>query len=301
MGTVVSIANMKGGVGKTTLCVNLAFELFRSGKKVLVVDNDPQFNATSALVRPELYVSGFLADDASYSTIYDVYEKPPRLAGSSKRAASPARDQFITTWTIRGKPDLRLDLLASRIELYETLRNPSQKEYLLDKFLLTHARTYDYVLIDCPPTPSVLTLSAFAASDFVLIPAVPDYFSTLGLAQFLGTLVSFKSDLHDGHDVTPLGLIFTRRPHASNPETYKSITRVKDALEQTRGDIEVPIFETSMSHFKVYEKALWQSVPVQQISGRGTRGKSDCLVELAKLGREFQQKVTAAIAAKKSS
>lgn len=299
MGTVVSIANMKGGVGKTTLCVNLAFQMLCSSKKVLVVDNDPQFNATTALLSPDLYVSGFLANDASYSTIYEVYEKPPRIAGASKRPST--RDHFITRWWLTDNQEITLDLLASRIELYETLRNPSQKEYLLDKFLKKHANAYDYVFIDCPPTPSVLTLSAFAASDFVLIPVVPDYFSTLGLAQFLGTLVNFKSDLHDSHDVTPLGLIFTRRPRASNPETHKSISRVKQALDQTRGDIDVPIFETSMSHFKVYEKALWQSVPVQKISGRGTRGKSDCLVELSKLGREFQLKVADAAVKKEAS
>ena len=157
---VICFANMKGGVGKTTLCVNLGFALFSRQKKVLIVDNDPQFNATTALLEPQNYLKYCINTGAKYRTIHDIYEKPPRIAGGN--VDKGWQEYFIPRWFMGDKKAARLDLLASRIDLYETLRNPSQKEYLLDKFLANRAQDYDYVLIDCPPTPSVLTLSAFS-------------------------------------------------------------------------------------------------------------------------------------------
>ena len=85
---VIAFANMKGGVGKTTLCVNLAFDLFRHANRVLVVDNDPQCNATSALLKPKWYIDEILNSDTA-QTIYNIYEKPPRIRGA--RPPNPIR------------------------------------------------------------------------------------------------------------------------------------------------------------------------------------------------------------------
>lgn len=282
---VISFANMKGGVGKSTLCVNLAFDLLLSGKKVLVVDNDPQFNATSTLLRPERYIEEVIRGGAK--TIYDIYEKPPRV--SAKRKGSKGlkgEDVILTRWWLRGKPKIRLDLIPSRIELYETLRSPAHKEYLLDNFLTKYAREYDYVFVDCPPTPSILTFSAFAASDYVIIPVQPTYYSTLGLPQFLGTLDEFKDDLHDSHDVSVLGVLFTNVPRRHDPEVTKSMERVMSELRRLGDDI--PVFKSRMRNFKVYEKTLWWSLPVHEISGRGTRGKSEATTDLGNIRREME-------------
>ena len=78
MTITIAFANMKGGVGKTTLCVNLAFELFFEYRNILVVDNDPQFNATTALVKPSRYISTCIKTD-SVRTVYNIYETPPRI------------------------------------------------------------------------------------------------------------------------------------------------------------------------------------------------------------------------------
>lgn len=287
MSTVICFANMKGGVGKTTLCVNLAFQLFRRQKKVLVVDNDPQFNATSALVSPRIYIEKCIKSN-DYLTIYNIYEKPPRIRGQRQNKPDPT-NFFFNRWYYIPDPEIVLDLLPSRIELYETLRNPSQKEYLLDKFLKKYGGKYDYILIDCPPTPSVLTLSAFAASDYVVIPVTPDYYSTMGLPQFLGLLKDFKADLHDPHDVTALGIVFTNVERQISGTTARSMDRVRKTLADFSENI--PVLDSKMSHFKVYEKTLWQSCPVQRISGRGTRGKSLAVAELKNIAEELQQKI----------
>ena len=286
MAVVICFANMKGGVGKTTLCVNLAFDLFRHKKNVLVVDNDTQFNSTSALIRPQMYIDNIIKDK-NYLTIYDIYEKPPRIRGTKVEKHNPQKF-FISLWHI-GEDEFVLDLIPSRIELYETLRNPSQKEYLLNKFIEEHAKKYDYIFIDCPPTPSVLNLSAFAASDYVIIPVTPDYYSTMGLPQFLGTLKDFKADLMDPHKITPLGVVFTNVQRKKSKDTQKSIDLVIEALDESSENIHV--FKSEMSHLNVYQKTLWQSVPVQKISGKGIRGKNEAIAELRNIARELEDEI----------
>jgi chromosome partitioning protein len=268
MAKVICFANMKGGVGKTTLCVNLAFSIFRKENKVLVVDNDPQFNATAALMKP--------------------HEKPPRIRGERTNKIKPEQF-FVRSWYMMSNPETRLDLIPSRIELYDTLRNPSQKEYLLDNFLKRYAQDYDYILIDCPPTPSVLTMSAFAASDYVLIPVSPDYFSTIGLPQFLGTLEGFKEDLHDGHNIEPLGVIFTKVPRVQTPDTLRAMQQVEESLEKISDHI--PVFASKLSYLKVFQKCIWQAVPVHRISGPGQRGKSLAMADLQAIVKEVKEQI----------
>lgn len=289
MPRVICFANMKGGVGKTTLCVNLAFSLFREyRKKVLVVDNDPQFNATAALMKPKRYIDEVLKGK-DQKTIYDIYEKPPRIRGERRRRIKP-EEFFIRTWWYPSSDSMvRLDLIPSRIELYETLRNPSQKEYLLDNFLKKYAQEYDYIFIDCPPTPSVLTMSAFAASDYVIIPLTPGYFSIIGLPQFLGTLDTFKEDLHDTHEIEPLGVVFTKVPRVESPDTIKAMQRVEESLEKLSDDL--PVFASKLSDLKVFKKCIWQAVPVHRISGRGVRGKSLAMVELRAIAKEMTEQI----------
>lgn len=289
MPKVICFANMKGGVGKTTLCVNLAFSLFAERNRVLVVDNDPQFNATTALMKPQKYIDQVLKNKQQ-RTVYDIYEKPPRISGRKKAKIKPEQF-FYTAWGLRSDPKITFDLLPSRIELYETLRNPSQKEYLLDNFLRKYAQGYDYILIDCPPTPSVLTMSAFAASDYVLIPVTPGYFSTIGLPQFLGTLESFKEDQRDGHghNILSLGVVFTRVPRMETPDTLMAMRQVQESLAKATDDI--PVFASRLSYFKVLEKCIWQAVPVHTISGRGQRGKSLAMAELRAIVREMKEQI----------
>lgn len=286
MPVVIAFANMKGGVGKTTLCVNLAFEILASrSQRVLLVDNDPQSNATTALVSPDEYINECLG--GTQLTIYDIYEQPHR---KQRKTLDPEK-LFMRRWKLVDDRDTSLDLIASRLELYETLRNPSQKEYLVDKYLAKNAADYDYVFIDCPPTPSVLTLSAFAASDYVLIPVTPDNFAALGLPNFLTILNDFKHDMVDRHDVKPLGVVFTNVPRRHTADVDQARINVHETLANIPEA--PPVFDSELSHWSVLQKVLWQSVPIQHMSGTGLRGKTQAIDELRAILDEIDERVAA--------
>jgi chromosome partitioning protein len=138
----------------------------------------------------------------------------------------------------------------------------------------------------------VLTLSAFAASDFVVIPVAPDYYATLGLPQFLGTLDDFKDELVDSHDIEVLGVIFTNAPRQPTPDSRRAVDRVRTTLKEVSPDVSV--FDARMTQFKVYSKTLWQAVPVHHVAGRGTRGKSLARDELSMIADELLRKIAAA-------
>lgn len=111
------------------------------------MDNDPQFNATTALIKPQRYIDSCIKGNDQL-TIYNLYEKPPRLRGRKRKEPDPKKF-FMQAWYMTSDPKISLDVIPSRIELYETLRNPSQKEYLLENFLKKNASQYDYIFIDC--------------------------------------------------------------------------------------------------------------------------------------------------------
>ena len=280
------IANMKGGVGKTTLATNLAYYVFKNDMKVLLIDNDPQFNATVSFFRQDEYVQN-IKDAENFKTIYDIYESPPRGGNRVQSQIDPSK--FLhRRWYFR-KGHGQLDILASRIELYDTLRNPSSKEYVLSKFIEKYCDDYDYIFIDCPPTPSVLTSSAFAASDYALIPVAPGYFAAMGLPQFLNTLNDFKNRLLDPNDIKPLGVVFTRVPRQQNEVVRGSIQNIKKSLDKLNSKI--PVFDSKMTTLSVYEKALARASPVSKLSGRGAQGRSKADQEMQQLVAEFFEKI----------
>jgi len=170
MKEIITIANQKGGVGKTTTAVNLAASLAIAEKKVLLIDIDPQANATSSL--------GFYKNDYEYN-IYHV------LIGSKEIS-----DVILNT-TIK-----TLDLLPSNIGLvaiekeFEQLEN---KEFTLKKVLSKIKDNYDYIIIDSPPTLGSITINALCASESVIIPIQCEFFALEGVAQLLNTIKLVKS------------------------------------------------------------------------------------------------------------
>ena len=212
--TTVSLINLKGGVGKTTLAVNLAWELCRR-YNVLLVDLDPQFNATQYIMSYE----EFLAHKRDAGTIANVLIDPDRprmpLKGRASRKRKLISDYFVES----RRGNRRLMLLPSELGLSHVVKNPQGIEYKLDKALKPVRKQFDYILIDCAPTNSVLTATALMASDYLLVPMRPDRFSVLGYGQILEVLKDFRDDYPDFHKVKDLGVVFTQVTGNSRIET----------------------------------------------------------------------------------
>ena len=172
MGKVVSIANQKGGVGKTTTAVNLSTLLAKKGKKVLLIDTDPQGNATSGLG---------IDKNVELST-YD-------LLISDVKAKEIIQDTPIKNLDISPS---NINLAGAGVQLVSMMSREQRMKEKLDEV----KDEYDYIIIDCPPSLGLITLNAFTASDSVLIPVQCEYFALEGLGQLLNTVELVRKHLN---------------------------------------------------------------------------------------------------------
>lgn len=213
MSQVVAMLNMKGGVGKTTLAVNIASCLAKlNGKKVLLVDLDPQYNATQYLVNLEKHPE-FV--DGTKPTVFDI------MAPESSAASSIADGSRLETRSHRVKlDDVKrnlyeddegkgvLDLIPGTLNLLLVeISREMGIENKLKNFINNIKGAYDFIIIDCPPTFSVFLLSGYLASDFYLVPLKPDPLSTLGI-PLLDRVFSVYCETY-GKKIRPLGVVFT--------------------------------------------------------------------------------------------
>ena len=274
---IVSVINYKGGVGKTTMTANLAAELAFRGRSVLVIDLDPQASLTFSFIKPEEWETDF----APHRTIKSWFDA---TAGSS----AVDLDSLIFEPSVNGRFSTggRLDLIASHLglinvdlelatELGGATLTQAKKNYirvhrrLADGLDGIDPQRYDLVLIDCPPNFNVVTKTAIVASQHVLIPAKPDYLSTLGidyLVRALGELVESYNEYAElgranaGEKISPeiLGVVFTMvQEYGKQP-----IASIRPFIAQTR-QLDVPVFDAYIKENKtMFADAPQYGVPV---------------------------------------
>ena len=209
MGRIIAIANQKGGVGKTTTSINLASALAEKGKKVLVIDTDPQGNTTS----------GFGIDKNEIDhTIYEL------MIGECNI------DEVITKNVVKGIDGVdiipsNVNLAAVEIELIDS----DNKEYILREAISSIRDDYDFIIIDCPPSLSMLTVNAMTTANTVLVPIQCEYYALEGLSQLVHTVNLVKDRLNPELDME--GVVFTMFDSRTNL-SLQVVENVKEHIQE---------------------------------------------------------------------
>ena len=206
MGKIIAIANQKGGVGKTTSTINLSAALAMKGMKVLVVDCDPQGNATSGL--------GIDKSEISNS----IYELMINECETDECICKSAVDNLSTIPS-------NVNLAGAEIELI----GMNDKEFILKNKLGTLKEQYDYIMIDCPPSLNILTVNALAAADTVLVPIQCEFYALEGLSQLIHTIDLVKARLNPKLAID--GIVFTMYDGRTNL-SIQVVDNVKSNLKQ---------------------------------------------------------------------
>lgn len=194
-------------MGKSTLTANLGWYCAqRKNKRVLLVDLDPQFNLSQYVLGPSKYEQHITDGKA---TVLDIFEQatPSAVSGAPKAKLMPSNVIVNIAKPYSAYSGGILDLIPSRLELAWTLKNPLDKQHLLNDLLDGVRHEYELILIDCPPTESMLTTAAYLASDSVLVPVRPEFLSTIGLPLLVRSLEEFR-ELHKKKMIDLVGIVF---------------------------------------------------------------------------------------------
>jgi chromosome partitioning protein len=242
MGRIIAIANQKGGVGKTTTAINLSACLAEQGKKVLVIDLDPQGNTTS----------GFGLDkDSLENTVYQLM-----LDECTVRESMYGVDQIENLKLIPSD----VDLAGAEIELL----GRNEREYILKNEVDYIKDDFDFIIIDCPPSLNMLTINALTTSDSVLVPIQCEYYALEGIAQLMHTIDLVKERLNPKLEIN--GVVFTM---------YDSRTNLSsDVVDTVKENLQAYVYQTIIPRNVRLAEAPSNGLPINLYDGKSAGAES---------------------------
>lgn len=256
MGRIIAVANQKGGVGKTTTAINLSSCLAEKGKKVLAVDMDPQGNMTSGLGVDKNSVE---------NTIYDL------IIGESSIDEVLKKDIMKNLDIIPAN----IDLSAAEIELIDV----EDKEYIVKNVIKDIKDNYDYIIIDCPPSLSMLTINAMTTATSVLVPIQCEYYALEGLSQLIHTVDLVRDRLNPELEIE--GVVFTMYDARTNL-SLQVVENVKDNLHQN-------IYKTIIPRNIRLAEAPSYGVPINEYDPKSAGSESYMRLAEEVINRENDQ------------
>ena len=242
MGRIIAIANQKGGVGKTTTAINLAACLAEAEKKILLIDCDPQGNATSGLG---------IDKDHLENSIYEVL-----LDECGIRQAMQAVDGVENLTVLPSN----VNLAGAEVELLEV----EDKEYILSNTVDYIRDDYDYILIDCPPSLNILTVNAMTTADSVLVPIQCEYYALEGISQLIHTVELVQERLNP--DLTIDGVVFTMYDARTNLSA--------DVVASVRENLNTKVYNTIIPRNVRLAEAPSHGLPIHLYDSRSSGAES---------------------------